>query len=222
MPAPDPVTRFRFLIIDGYNLLHSYGFSARRGQGSLEPARQSLIRFLAACLPESMRRHTTVVFDSHQAGLPTQSAEYDLLIEFASQHASADDRIIQLIRQHSAARQLLVVSSDHRIQRAAAARRAGFIDSDRWLELMADSPAIPSDSGPPATTEGQPDEQIDVKYWLQQFEISGLEPDNGIDQPGPAGPAAGKPDLPAERDGLQIFPPGYADDLFEEGEETGR
>ena len=65
---------------------------------------------------------------------------------FAEQYAEADDLIEELIRLDSMLRRLVVVSSDHRLQRAARRRRAKAIDSDVWYaELIrpADAKSLP-------------------------------------------------------------------------------
>ena len=55
-----------------------------------------------------------------------------ITVRFAAQYEEADELIEELIRADSAPRRLVVVSSDHRIQRAARRRRAKAVDSDVW------------------------------------------------------------------------------------------
>jgi hypothetical protein len=102
--------------------------------------------------------------------------------------------IEDLLENFSAPRSLVVVSSDHRVQRAARHWGAKFIDSEQWYAetvatrrqrntLADDAAAKPS--GKPTPEE--------LAHWLQEFG----------DPPTPAG------------DSESPFPPGYADDLDE-------
>ena len=55
---------------------------------------------------------------------------------FAGSHRSADDLIIQMIRQHSAPRRLTVVSSDREIRAAARKRRARDLSSEDFIHKL--------------------------------------------------------------------------------------
>ena len=199
----------QFLIIDGYNVLHSYGRMPpenRARHGDLQRAREDLLKRLRRHLSTEELQRTTVIFDSDHSGLPTRSDDTDLIVEYASDHASADDRIIQLIRQHSAPRQLLVVSSDHRIQRAAEARRARVVDSDVWIDQLPErNPGRRDDSRTdetdPANTEKPRASAEDTAWWLELM---------GLNEPGESQPT---PDQ-------EIFPPGYAEDLPDDDQDT--
>ena len=78
----------------------------------------------------------TVVFDARQAppGLPRELSHRGITVRFAAGYESADELIEQLIQRDSAPRRLVVVSSDHRLHRAARRRKAQAIDSDQWYE----------------------------------------------------------------------------------------
>jgi predicted RNA-binding protein with PIN domain len=123
------------LLIDGYNLIHSAGLVAQPpGPGGLERARRALCEFLAASLAETERGRTTVVFDARQAP-PDREHVYvyqGITVRFAVDYNEADELIEELIERDSAPRQLTVVSSDHRLHRAARRRRAKAVDSDVW------------------------------------------------------------------------------------------
>ena len=72
-----------------------------------------------------MVSQTTIVFDAKQAppGLPHQLDHGGITVIFARGYDDADELIEELIASNSTPRRLTVVSSDHRIQRAARRRR---------------------------------------------------------------------------------------------------
>ncbi|MEA1952674.1 MAG: NYN domain-containing protein, partial [Planctomycetota bacterium] len=139
------------LLIDGYNLIITVGIMGRGvgqdrlgrdrlGQGNLERARLALLNFLAESLEPGEVGRTTIVFDAKNAptGLPRVVLHRGLTVRFAARYPDADSLIEELIDEESAPRNLTVVSSDHRIQRAARRRRAIPIDSDIWYQGVLD------------------------------------------------------------------------------------
>lgn len=206
-----------FLIIDGYNVLHTCGLLPRNtGGGVLEKARTRFLALLNKHLAQDQRLRTTIVFDSQFSGMTAQSTEFDMLIEFAVDHPSADERIIQLIRQHSAPKQLVVVSSDHEIQRAAKVRRSITIDSDAWLDGLLTESERASHSETTSDRSGRGDPSLRAKkieYWLEAMELSDLDM-NDLSKPANPGrhePVA-KTTLP---DKDEFFPPDIMDELDE-------
>ena len=213
------------LLIDGYNLLHVSGIIGRgAGPGMFERSRLALLNFLAESLDPRDMPHTTVVFDAREAppGLPVAVPHRGITVRFARHYEEADDLIEELIRADSAPRRLVVVSSDHRIQRAARRRRAKAVDSDIWYaellrarrerqQVSTDAPARPA----------VPLLEEDVNYWLRKFGGESaltefLERENRGERP--ALDKAAKSDKPAMQDPDQLdnpFPPGYGEDLLE-------
>lgn len=127
------------LIIDGYNLLFAAGMvGSVNGEGSFEGERRALLDALLNVIDPKELPQTTVVFDSANAppGLPRTVNHHQITVRFASGYADADEMIEELIRDHHAPKRLTVVSSDHRVQRAARRRKATAIDSDSWFRLM--------------------------------------------------------------------------------------
>jgi predicted RNA-binding protein with PIN domain len=195
------------LIIDGYNLLHASGVIGRGiGPGALARSRQALLGVLSASLEPDQRPRTTVVFDSGPAGrgLPHDIEWHGMRVRFAAQHACADALIEELIQANSAPRRLVVVSSDHRLQRAARRRRARAIDSDRWFAQLLAKRRRRQSATPPAETT-KPNQRLtpaEVEYWLAQFRGE------------PESPRPTATDGETEVD--NPFPPGYAEDLLDE------
>jgi len=159
------------LLIDGYNLLHASDiFGDGPGRTSLERSRRALLEFLAANLTDKDLAETTIVFDASGAppGLPREEQHAGVSVRFAPRREDADAVIERILEEHGQPQSLLVVSSDHRIQRAARRRKATFIDSDVWLAQLTRAnharrpPAGEAKPAAPASPE-------DVAHWVREF-----------------------------------------------------
>jgi predicted RNA-binding protein with PIN domain len=195
------------LIIDGYNLLHVTGITGRHGD--LHGSREALLRFLAGAIEEKQRTQTTIVFDAAEAppGLPRTIAYEGMTVHFASNYEDADEQIEELIATSNVPRSLLVVSSDHRIQRAARRRRAQFVDSDVWF---AEIERRPNRIEPPIAAKPASDLSADdVNYWVAEFgaQEGDVSPTRSDTQK-----SKSKTD---DGDLKNPFPPGYGEDLVE-------
>ncbi len=139
-----------FLLIDGYNLLHAAGFGRRRfAKGGLELARNRLLQKLADNLPQSLSHDTVVIFDSGRhaedsrtdtTSPHTREPRWPFSVTYSAQGQSADDDIETRLASHSSPRQIVVVSGDHRLHKAASRRGARAIDSDQFLSDLESSP----------------------------------------------------------------------------------
>lgn len=204
------------LIIDGYNLIHAAGILGHGvGPGSLERARKALLNCLVESLEPKIAAQTIVVFDAADAPplVATRFKHGDIQVRFARGDGDADRVIEELIRVESAPRRLTVVSSDHRLHRAARRRRAQAVDSDRWFaQLLRDrkqrrpANAASKPSGPPSKAE--------VKYWLAQFSDTPIdEPAEEPQQPKQPEQPAASSEIPESKDLDPIFPPEYIEDM---------
>ena len=207
------------ILIDGYNLLHAIGYHGDLSEpGVLESARVRMLEKLSQYLTEEERKNSLVIFDAgHRSKDLEQQYVRDLIrVEFAMDHLDADSRIQELIRDDNVPKQLLVVSSDHRIQRTARARHASFLDSDQWLVLLESRlQTVSAEADPDATLK--PETEND--YWMELFSSVSVEElreelrgsdlfaDEEVDNDDFQND---KPNLP---DDLDIFPPGYGEDL---------
>jgi uncharacterized protein len=202
------------LLIDGYNLLHVTGITGRGNElTELHRSREALLRFLAASIEPDLRAQTTIVFDAAGAppGLPQTFAHDGITVHFA-RDSDADAMIEDLIAGHHTPRTLIVVSSDHRLQRAARRRRATAIDSDRWYaELWA---ARNRRSESPRELPLKPGDKLsegEVSYWIKQFEES-----TPAEAKSNSNKKAATDKEHASDDIENPFPPGYAEDLLDE------
>jgi hypothetical protein len=113
-----------------------------------------------------------VVFASDAPfGAARQAQHKGITVHYADKDSDADSLIEQLIAADSAPKRLTIVSSDHRLQRAAKRRKATPIDSDRWFaQVLRDRQAkqnpdstqdVPKPEGPFSPGE--------VDFWLREF-----------------------------------------------------
>jgi predicted RNA-binding protein with PIN domain len=186
------------LLIDGYNLLNATGIFAKAGPGTeLHRTRLALLDFLVSSIDRRERRETAIVFDASGAppGLPRRVVHDGITVHFAQRHSDADEMIEELLEECLAPRNLLVVSSDHRVQRAARHCGASFVDSEEWYRNVLARNRDRAATGDDGATK--PDEQLtpeELNYWIRQFG-DGTGQERGNDDP---------------------FPPGYGDDIEEE------
>jgi uncharacterized protein len=170
----------RFRIIDGYNLMHSVGYAQERyGQGGLERSRNRLLRFLVNRLDLEERRRTTIVFDARTIpfeGTREQTLE-EMTILFNQAGSDADTLIEELILEHSAPKQLEVVSGDRRLQTAIKRRRGIAVESEVFARfLRARESIVPGSSQdlvekPEVNAASDSDNPSDTEteYWLEIF-----------------------------------------------------
>jgi len=183
------------LLIDGYNLLNVTTIFGEAGPGTeLHRTRLALLDFLAASMDRRGRRGTAIVFDA--AGgpprLPQRLGHEGITVHFAQRYADADEMIEELLQECAAPRNLLVVSSDHRVQRAARQCGAKYVDSDAWYRDIRARNRQRAAS--PGEQIAKPNEELtpeELNYWVRQF--------------GDAAKHDGETDGP--------FPPGYGDDI---------
>ena len=172
-----------WLLIDGYNIVKPTGPPRRGADRWLHRERLLLLGRLAEHIPSAVRRRTVVVFDAKDppSGVEDQFDHESMTVRFAVGYDEADDLIEAFIASHSAAKQLMVVTSDNRLQTAAIRRGASVTDSDRWIDALVDGDvrlaidaakyaprgSIDANSddfeGPPST------DQPTTEDWLSEF-----------------------------------------------------
>jgi predicted RNA-binding protein with PIN domain len=227
------------LLIDGYNLIFGTSVESRGRGGALERMRTGLFEFLATQIDRTKFKTITVVYDAANAppALASYFEEQGIKIHFARNHRDADELLEELIEASHSPGRLTVVSSDHRVQRAAKRRGATAVDSQVWFaeqrasyfrkaktkEVKPTGPLTAGETsawmqffGPIDLPEPKPFKaanrpqttRVDAKPEVQQI----TEPQRKKKRRKPTG-ATFEKDLNANL--ANPFPPGYAGDLFE-------
>jgi predicted RNA-binding protein with PIN domain len=171
-------------IIDGYNLIFQCGLEGRsRNPLALEKARARLVATLAEFISAENLKRTILVFDAEV--LPIKevakvSVQSGLTVVFATDYEDADTLIEELIRSHASPKQLTVVSSDHRLHKAALRRKATPVDSDIWFERVESGEFLTLKDGKPTdATDGTFEKDLPAGLqdvdWSKEF---GFDQDN--------------------------------------------
>lgn len=142
----------RFLIIDGYNLLHAAGMAQRNySHGDLQRCRTRLIRFLLSKLSPAELERATLVFDARvpPPDRPNEFRITGMRVQFANPGGDADEMIEKLLAMHSSPTRVTLISSDRRLQTAARRRHARAVGSEAFFDQMSgrDRPARGEKSG---------------------------------------------------------------------------
>lgn len=146
--------------------------------------------------------------------MPSESQQHGITVRYATEHESADELLEELISKASAPRKLTVVSSDHRVQRAAKRRKARAVDSDVWyaeiLDLQRETRKL---AAPDSCKPTSPLSEEEVAAWLYEFgEVS-------LEQGSPVSSVHHNDDAPSVATPIENpFPPGYAEDLLEDNQ----
>jgi predicted RNA-binding protein with PIN domain len=161
------------MIIDGYNVIHADDTLKRIVERDLRQARRELIGRIARYLGKRKLR-ITLVFDGHGGITDVDVAVPGRLqVLFSRSGQTADDLILDTLRNAPNARAFTVVTSDMAdIGREARALGAEVVSSAEFLGRMRDKPP------PPARGGAKPDSPGDIDYWLEQFRKR-KDPDDG-------------------------------------------
>lgn len=149
-------------------MLHAAGLARLKyGVGDLGRQRTRLLARISEKLSPEEQTRCTVVFDAREPppdANPHQRHQ-QITVLFAPDSGDADEMIEELIRRHPSPRQLVVVSSDHRLQKAVLRRSGKAVDSEVWLHQLDRRPRTGSTPAPaPAADPRHP-----VDDWQQEF-----------------------------------------------------
>ena len=226
------------ILIDGYNLLNATGVEGTGRGTELERARRGLLQFLADVLTADECSSTTIVFDAQGAppGLPNQESFHGITVLFSKGYAEADDLLEELIAADHVPRNLLVVSSDHRLHRAARRRKATPVDSEVWIASLEGRNSSPGSRRP---TKSDALDSEPTENWLAEFSDidvaaieSELQEETAISEtPSTAAPAPDESSPePPKKEGLKDanldpllnpFPEGFGAELTKEFDGPG-
>lgn len=165
------------LLVDGYNLMHALQASR---WGDDRTGRARLCRLLGDW-SDARGERVTVVFDGTRppGALANQIADPRIDVIY-SDAQTADVVLAEWLAACSAARRVLVVSSDHEVQRAARRRDAAFERSEDFADRLArdlrDAAAARPPNDLPVKHVGPAPDDGDA--WLRQFgfDPTGKEP----------------------------------------------
>jgi predicted RNA-binding protein with PIN domain len=148
-------------LIDGNNLLGSWGGPAVPGDGRLEVVR----RVAAFCRAKGAR--AILVFD----GAPFRPGVEDqqlgaVTIRFPGAGRDADSLIREIVDAAARPAELIVVSSDKPVYSYARTRGAQALRAHEWTALGRE--AKPRGRAPAAKSE-KPERETDVEGWLKRF-----------------------------------------------------
>lgn len=185
------------LLIDAYNVTHAL---AARGRSSRRGEVGDLLSLLATS--RYAKREVTLVCDGgprHRDPIELQQLAGLLAgvqtrrVLYAGDGREADDLVEQLLKESNQPRAILVVSSDRRLQQAAAFLGAGTLGSKEFLEhLYADMRRGEAARSRP--TDGL--DSLTLEDWERYFGLlPGLGPTPGslVDTPGGTGSKSRRP-----------------------------
>ena len=166
------------VLIDGNNLL----FAARDSDPERPPSRSTLCLRLGQWARRTGEQ-VAIVFDGPrpQEPLARQISDPDVAASYSGAGVSADEVLARSVATDSAARRLLVVSSDREIVRVARRRRAKTMRSDAfWAMLQRDlGRPTPKPLEPPEKRQGLL--PADTERWLRELGLEESGPDAGAD-----------------------------------------
>ncbi len=162
------------VLIDGNNLL----FAALEIDPERPPSRSTLCWFLGQWARRTGEK-VAVIFDGPEPtqALAGQISDPDVVVTYSGSGVSADDVLARTIDADSAARRLVVVSTDREVARSARRRKAKSVRSDAfWAMLQRDlAREQPKPLEPPEKRRGL--RPADTERWLRELGLDGGQPD---------------------------------------------
>ncbi|MBU0641025.1 MAG: NYN domain-containing protein [Planctomycetes bacterium] len=155
------------VLVDGNNLL----FAAQAAEDPERPVGRSMLCRTLGDWVRLCGERVHVIFDGPAPArdLAAQIGDAEIQVSYSGAGVSADTVLIQVLETDSAARRLLVVSSDREVTCAARRRRAKIVASrEFWVMLKrALSRPLPEPMEPAEKESGLSPGEADV--WLQEF-----------------------------------------------------
>ncbi len=149
-------------LIDGYNLAHKVPAIAQLLHArDFYTAIERLVQFIQQKINTRAHR-VIIVFDGRKGVFERPTVSATVEIQFARKPQEADDVIRQYLRQASDTSEITVISSDREILKSARDLGAQFVTSEQFARNKPNQTNSPPSEKPDA-------ENIDVAYWLEQF-----------------------------------------------------
>ncbi len=155
-------------LIDGNNLLGSWGGPAIRGDGRVEVARA------VAAFCQARGARAVLVFDG--APFRPELGDQDLgrvALRFPPQGRDADSVIRAIVDEARRPAEIVVVTSDRALYSYARTRGASVLRAHEWNALARGE--VPAARGRTSSRKGQPsdrekpDRETDIEGWLERF-----------------------------------------------------
>jgi len=122
----------RWLIIDGYNLLHQSPELTAILRNDIQLARNQLVRKIENTA-HRLAEQTTIVFDGREAGQDDALTSAHLEIYYSPGHLSADSIIERLVERYAEPARILVVTSDHAEADTVSSSGAHVMSSEEFM-----------------------------------------------------------------------------------------
>ena len=152
-------------LIDGNNLLGSWGGPAIRGDGRVEVTRG----VAAFCRARGAR--AILVFDG--APFRPELGDQDLgsvTVRFPPEGGDADSVIREVVDHAARPAEITVVTSDRALYSYARTRGASVLRAHEWNALARVSEkASTTRRGPSASSGEKPERETDIEGWLERF-----------------------------------------------------
>ncbi len=160
-------------LIDGYNVMFAAGLLGKRfGPDGFRLIRTRFLNDLASKLGPVESHLTTVVFDAKKLfeGLPSQIRHKGITVFFAVDNPTADERIAELIREHSDPKRLTVISSDNQVRTSARRRKAASVTADDFLTKLGQAEQKRAEESKASAPEKPSSvSQAETDYWVREF-----------------------------------------------------
>jgi predicted RNA-binding protein with PIN domain len=154
------------LLLDAYNVLHVTGV--------LPPDLAGIdLEELADLIAGSRHRHEPAILVCDGPARHHRVSHPSVHVRFAGPGKTADDLIARLIRRSTSPRRMTVITSDREIAQAVRRRRATVIESERFLQMLAEDHAVIRPQSP-HRGHGPSRHLVDrrqVDAWLRLFDL---------------------------------------------------
>ena len=127
--------RFKWLIIDGYNVLHTQPHLVTLMRSDMEQARHQLVRQIEAAAL-SMADHVTLVFDGKERGIDEALSRPRFEVVYASKELSADGLIERLVDKAPTPECICVITSDTLEQRTVSGSGAYTMSAHEFMNQL--------------------------------------------------------------------------------------